>query len=103
MKISTYLLISGAVIAQACSTCPPCVPTHEIVEVLVPVSSCPAPPELPPVVLPDWPILVDDATAEETKTWYVDMVETMYARFAILTGRIDGLNQILASYGDVPE
>ena len=66
----------------------------------MPVSSCPAPPEMPALVLPGWPMLATDATPAETKSWYVDMVETMYARFGLLNGRIEALNQILASYGD---
>ena len=100
MKISTYLLISVAIFAQACSTCPPCVPTHEIVEVMVPVSSCPAPPIIPPMVLPVWPALPTNATVEEIKTWYVDMVETMMARESIAAEENEGLREIIASYGD---
>ena len=98
MKMSVYLLVAGAILVQACSTCPPCVPTHEVVEVKVPVSSCPPPPELPPLVLPPWPVLADDATPEEAKTWYVDMVETINARTSILNDRIEALEKLLASY-----
>jgi len=79
------------------------VPTHEIVEVKLPVSSCPPPPELPPVVLPEWPMLAPDATVDEIKSWYVDIVETLYARSAIKDERIEALENILASYGEDPE
>ncbi len=99
-KFSQCLLTTLCTLAPACSTCPPCVPTHEIVEVFKTVSSCPPPAVLPPLVLPPWPILPDDATPAETKTWYVDVVETINARAAIRTDRIDALGEILASYKD---
>ncbi len=102
MNKSIYLLLSGVVFAQACSTCPPCVPTHEIVEVKVPVSSCPPPPDLPPLLLPQWPVLQENPTADEIKTWYVDMVGTYRARSALKDERIKALGEILASYGDPP-
>ena len=94
-----YLLIVCVILAQACSTCPPCVPTHEVVEVRVPISSCPQPPDLPQLVLPPWPTLSPDATVEEIKTWYVDIVETYYARSSIKDERIRHLEELLKSYG----
>lgn len=64
----------------------------------VPVLSCPEPVALPPLVLPEWPTLADDATPEETKAWYVDMVETMKARQLLRDDRIDALNSALDLY-----
>lgn len=100
MKRCAYLLISVAIFAQACSTCPPCVPTHEFQDVAIPVFSCPDPPDIPPVVLPPWPVLADDASDNETKQWYVDMVEVYKARTTILNQRIDSLTAIIEAYRD---
>lgn len=96
---TTFILVV-LVLSIGCASTPPCVPTHEIVEVMVPVSSCPAPPVIPPTILPSWPVLPPDATTDEIKTWYVDMVETMKAREAIAKEENDGLRGIIASYGD---
>ena len=96
----TTLVLVVLVLSIGCASTPPCVPTHEIVEVMVPVSSCPAPPVIPLMVLPAWPVLPDTATVEEIKTWYVDMVETMMARESIAAEENDGLREIIASYGD---
>lgn len=100
--ITTTLVVSITLLSIGCASAP-CVPTHEIVEVMVPVSSCPAPPDIPPFAIPDWPVLPTDATTEEIKTWYVDMVETMIAREAIIEEENTSLRDIIKSYGDVPQ
>lgn len=96
----TTLILVVLILSIGCASAPPCVPTHEIVEVMVPVSSCPAPPIIPPMVLPVWPALPTNATVDEIKTWYVDMVETMMARESIAAEENAGLREIIASYGD---
>ena len=99
MKNCIYLLICGAILTQGCaSTCPPCVPTHEITEVITPVYNCPEPPTLPPLTLPPWPVLGADATPGQTKAWYVGMVETYRVRMFMLRERVDALNTMLGAY-----
>ena len=102
MRLITTFIISITLLSIGCASTP-CVPTHEIVEVKVPVSSCPPPPDIHPFAIPDWPVLPADATTEEIKTWYVDMVETMIAREAIIEEENTSLRDVIKSYGDVTQ
>ena len=99
MRLITTFIVSITLLSIGCSSTP-CVPTHEIVEVVKTVSSCPPPPDIPPFAIPDWPVLPANATTEEIKTWYVDMVETMIAREAICEEENTNLRDIIKSYGD---
>jgi hypothetical protein len=77
------------------------VPEHEVVEVHVPVYSCPVPPELNPLTLPEWPTYPGDhATDEAKRTWYVDMVSTLRARMSMMLERIDMTESLLDAYRD---
>ncbi len=60
--------------------CPECIPEIHTVEVKVPVYSCPPTEELPPLVLPAWPVLPEGADEGQLKAFYVDCVATLHAR-----------------------
>ena len=96
--IITLAVLVPLLLTGCASTCPPCVPTHEIIEVITPVYNCPEPPALPPLELPPWPALGTDPTPEQIKAWYVGMVETYRARMYMLRERVDTLNTMLNAY-----
>ena len=60
--------------------CPECIPEIQTIEVKVPVYSCPPTEELPPLVLPAWPVLPTEADEGQLKAFYVDCVATLHAR-----------------------
>ena len=60
--------------------CPECIPEIQTVEVKVPVYSCPPTEELPPLVLPAWPVLPTEADEGQLKEFYSDCVATLHAR-----------------------
>jgi len=60
--------------------CPECIPEIHTVEVKVPVYSCPPTEELPPLVLPAWPVLPEGADEGQLKEFYSDCVATLHAR-----------------------
>ena len=60
--------------------CPECIPEIQTIEVKVPVYSCPPTEELPPLVLPAWPVLPEGADEGQLKAFYVDCVATLHAR-----------------------
>lgn len=84
--------------AAGCATCPSVAPTEVIVDNPIPVYSCPEPPSLPPLVLPDWPVLPDDPTPEQVKAWYVEMVRVVHVRIDMLRQRVDTLDEMLDAY-----
>ena len=84
---------------QGCSTCPPCQPKVEIVEVKVPVYACPKPPELLPLSLSEYPTVPGvGATDSEMKAWYAAMVATLHARDSIRDNYIQYLIDLLEEY-----
>jgi hypothetical protein len=85
-----------------CSSCPPCSPEHTVVDNQLPIYYCPSPPELPPLVLPPWPVLPDNPTSEEIKTWYIDMATTVKAWISILSDRSETLDGMLDAYRKAP-
>jgi len=93
-----YFLLTMLFIFVGCSTCPPCVPTHEVVDNTLPMYDCPAPPELPDLILPSWPVLADDADEQQRKQWYVDMAQTVNALIDILKSRVSDLEAMLDAY-----
>ena len=64
--------------------CPECIPEIHTVEVKVPVYSCPPTEELPPLVLPAWPVLPEGADEGQLKEFYSDCVATLHARERVL-------------------
>jgi len=80
------------------TTCPPCQPEIQTVEVKVPVYSCPEAPEVPPLLLPGFPVLQDAATESETKAWYAEMVSVVEQTRDLLLQRIDLLEEMLDRY-----
>ena len=97
--IGGLLLLFVVFSCIGCSTikeCPECVPEIKIVEVKVPVLSCPDVPEIPPLVLPSYPELPPDASEGSIKDWYAEMSTTVKLREAILTERILLLRKILS-------
>ena len=103
IKIIGLLLIIGFLIfvsaSLGCSsTCPPCVPTHEVVEVITPVYNCPEPPDVPALTLPPWPTLPEPATDEQFKQWYFEMLQTAKVRMFLLNDRVETLDLILGAY-----
>ena len=89
--------------------CPECIPETEIVEVLKPVRSCPAPPDIPELELPEYPEppdimgLSDKELEKSMKDWYAEVVATVKSREALFQARIDLLRQILDSYSPISE
>ena len=83
-------IVIGSVVALSlmfsclgCSSvkaCPDCIPEIQTVEVKVPVYSCPPTEELPPLVLPAWPVLPAEVDEGQLKAFYVDCVATLHAR-----------------------
>ncbi|MCK5020711.1 MAG: hypothetical protein KAS32_27065 [Candidatus Peribacteraceae bacterium] len=86
-------------LTTGCSTCPPCQPTLETVEVQVPVYSCPEPPQMS---LPDVPALPDppipSADEEELKSWYAQMASLVKARERILLEYVKALQSVIEEY-----
>jgi len=78
------------------SVCPP--PKVETVEVNIPVYSCPEAQEVPQLVLPDFPVLPDGFSEEQSKDWYAEMVSVAKARHKILLARIQALEEMLDQY-----
>jgi len=60
--------------------CPECIPEVQTVEVKIPVYSCPPTEDLPPLVLPAWPVLPEGADEGQLKEFYSDCVATLHAR-----------------------
>ena len=90
--------------AGCATTCPPCIPKVETVEVKVPVYSCPSPEELPLLDLPSLPPVPQDGASEsEIKAWYAQMVSAVKARQQILLNRIQLLEEFLDRYRSNPE
>ena len=71
--------------------CPECIPEIQTVEVKVPVYSCPPTEELPPLVLPAWPVLPTEADEGQLKEFYSDCVATLHARERALEDYIEML------------
>ena len=95
----TILVSVVLILSLGCgTTCPPCVPIHEITEVVTPIYQCPEPPTLPGLTLPALPVLPDAATDAQRKQWYVDMVQTVNVRIDILRERVDALNAMIEAY-----
>jgi hypothetical protein len=87
-------IISLMISLFGCSSvkhCPECIPEVHTVEVKVPVYSCPPTEELPPLVLPEWPVLPEGATDQELKEFYSACVATLHAREKTLEDYIEML------------
>ena len=79
------------------STCPP--PKTQTVEVKVPVYSCPPPPEVHPLELPDFPpVPHEDVSSSEVKAWYAQVVSVVKQREHLLESRVEALQEILDQY-----
>ena len=86
-------------LSTGCSTCPPCQPTIETVEVLVPTYSCPPPPEALSPEIPAFPMLPDNhLTDQEKKNWYAEVASLVKARDKILLDYVKYLQEILDEY-----
>ena len=81
--IGSVLLLSIVFSCIGCTSvkaCPDCIPEIQTVEVKIPVYSCPPTEELPPLVLPAWPILPEGADEGQLKAFYIDCVATLRTR-----------------------
>ena len=100
-----FAIIAGAVIiisvlfscigCTSVKACPECIPEIQTVEVKIPVYSCPPTEELPPLVLPAWPVLPEGADEGQLKAFYVDCVATLRARERVLREYVDMLKSQL--------
>lgn len=97
-RIVTICAFVVIILSAACSTCPPCVPTHEVTEVRVPVYYCPDPPVLEAITLPPWPVLADNPTPDEIKEWYIAMQATVKLREAVCAADGVACREYLDSY-----
>ena len=90
--IGSVLLLSLVFSCIGCTSvkaCPECIPEIQTVEVKIPVYSCPPTEELPPLVLPAWPVLPEGADEGQLKAFYVDCVATLRARESTLIEYIE--------------
>ncbi len=99
MKKYTIFVLVVLFLSVGCATCPPCVP--ETIEVSVPVVSCPPPVKLPEILLPNKPILPENATQDEVKNYYADVVEYIRVRDSLKDSRIDLLEELLDVYREM--
>jgi len=82
-----------------CSTCPPCQPTIEIQEVQVPVYSCPDPPEVESLHLSVYPPYPgSDATEQEIKDWFSEVVSTSRSRDLAHGNYVEYLLSVIDQY-----
>ena len=96
--LAAVILLCIFIMSLGCSTCPPCQPTIETVEVKVPVYSCPAPPELQSIVLPEFPGAPADLGEEDQKSWYAQVASLVKAREKTLLEYVKYLQDILEEY-----
>jgi hypothetical protein len=82
----------------ATTRCPPCVPETEVITVEVPVLSCPAFEPLPMLEYPSWPEVPQNASSEEVRLFYANVVAAIHARERILLERIEALGMLLKEY-----
>lgn len=75
--------------------CPECIPEIKTVTVEVPVYSCPETEELPPLVLPEWPVFPEGGDEGQLKEFFSDCVATMKARERAFQEYIEMLKGIL--------
>lgn len=92
------ILIYAFLMLGCASTCPPCQPRIETVEVKIPVYSCPSPPTIDPIVLPSHPQLTPQAPDDELKAWYAEMVATIHSREQMCLDYIEYLIDLLEEY-----
>ena len=91
------LVVMMFVLAVGCaSTCPPA--KTKILEVIVPVYSCPQPPQSLPLILPTSPPEPETLTEEEAKNWYAKMAVWVKVSHQMLLDRIQYLEEILEEY-----
>ena len=95
---STCPRSSSEISESYASTCPPCQPTDRIVEVKVPVYSCPEVPDIGQVSLPPYPQLHPDATDEQLKEFYASLAHTVRSRDSIQSNYIQYLLSLLEPY-----
>ena len=95
--IGSVLLLSLVFSCIGCTSvkaCPECIPEIQTVEVKIPVYSCPPTEELPPLVLPAWPVLPEEADEGQLKEFYANCVATLHARERTLTEYIGLLQEV---------
>jgi len=96
--LGAVIVLSIMISCLGCTSvkaCPECIPEVHTVEVKVPVYSCPPHEELPPLVLPAWPELPEEAGEGQLKEFYSDCVATLRAREKALNDYIELLKTIL--------
>ena len=96
--VLTFIFVVLILSIGCASTCPPCVPTHEVVEVITPVYNCPEPPEPSDPPLPQWPTLPELATDDQIKQWYLNMMETAKIYLFLLNERVETRDLMLGAY-----
>lgn len=93
------LCVIIAMLNTGCATCPPCQPTIETIEVKVPVYSCPPPPPLQELTVPDLPTPLELGVADnQLKDWYAQVASLVKAREKILLEYVKYLQEILDQY-----
>jgi hypothetical protein len=97
--LAAVILLCYLITCLGCTTtCPPCQPTIETVEVKVPVYSCPSPPESEMPLAPAYPILPDQSSDQDIKAWYAEVASLVKAREKILLDYVKYLQDILEEY-----
>jgi len=97
------LVLAMFFLSFGCASTPHCPAEIEIVEVKVPVYSCPQPPELPPLDVPAFFPVPETPTDAELKSWYAEVAVWVKARHQILLDRIEYLDSILEEYRPIPD
>ena len=102
--LAAVILLVYMIMSLGCATtCPPCQPTIETVEVEVPVYSCPEPPQMPALALPALPDPpIPEVDEEGLKSWYAQVASLVKAREKIFLEYVKSLESILQEYRPTP-
>jgi hypothetical protein len=99
-RFTIGVMLAGLILilSSGCASRPPVVPPATYVDNPLPVYSCPEPPPLTPPALPPWPLLPDNPTEDEIKTWYVEVAKTVRVRSALQSAELDARMTYLDAY-----
>lgn len=95
------LVMVGLCFLIALAGCKTCEPEIKTVEVKVPVLSCPAPEKIEALELPEMPEPPADDSETALKQWYAECVKVILQREALLSGRVQLLQDMLQAYEDL--
>lgn len=98
LGVAVFLVFAIIILTTGCASCPECVAEIETIEVKIPVAVYPEVPDVPALVLPEYPRPPSEVSEGATKDWYAEMVATVRARERLLLGRVELLLGILESF-----